>query len=101
MRDLVFLLAQGLAEIVQRRLDLISERLGSVLGSVEDARACRIQQRRDTSPLSACSSSLSSLESNIGLASATSFGWNFMSGRGGAIDLRQTPGRRSFEAFQI
>ena len=64
MLDLVLLLAQGLAEFVQRGLDLIGERLGVVPGGVENSFACCIN-RRDTSALSACSSSLNSLELNI------------------------------------
>jgi hypothetical protein len=44
--DMAFFLAQGLAEIVQCCLDLICERLGAVLGGVEDSFACGVQQAR-------------------------------------------------------
>jgi hypothetical protein len=63
--DLAFFLAQGLAEIVQCCLDPICERLGAVEASKIPSLV--VFNRRDTSPLSACSSFLSSLESNIGL----------------------------------
>ena len=48
----VFLFAQGLAEFVQRGLDLVGERVGAILRGVENALASRVQQARD-SPLSA------------------------------------------------
>jgi len=38
--------AQGLAELIQRGLDLIGESLGAGLRSVEDSVACRVQQAR-------------------------------------------------------
>ena len=44
--DMAFLLAQGLAQLVQRGLDLIGESLGAVLGGVEDSVACGVQQAR-------------------------------------------------------
>src|ERR1700676_2550122 len=44
--DVIFQLAQGLAEIVQRSLDLIGERVGSLLRGVENSLAGRAQQAR-------------------------------------------------------
>src|ERR1700676_3784945 len=44
--DVVFPLAQGLAEIVQRGLDLIGERLGTLLRGVDNSVAGRAQQAR-------------------------------------------------------
>jgi hypothetical protein len=44
--DVTFLLAQGLAELIQRSLDLIGESLGAVLRSVEDFVASGVQQAR-------------------------------------------------------
>src|SRR5258708_22411561 len=42
--DVIFLLAQGLAEVVQRSLDLIGERVGSLLRGIENSVAGRAQQ---------------------------------------------------------
>ena len=47
---LSFLLAQGLAEIVERRLDLICESLGAILPGVEDFLARGGQQARHDRP---------------------------------------------------
>src|SRR5260370_28538333 len=42
--DVAFLLAQGLAKIIQRCLNLIGESLGGVPGGVEDPFTCGVQQ---------------------------------------------------------
>src|ERR1700722_12840384 len=44
--EMAFLFAQGLAEIIQRGLDLIGERLGTALCRVENAVTCRVEQPR-------------------------------------------------------
>src|SRR5258707_14616780 len=44
--EIFLLLAQGFAELVERRLDLIGERLGAIPGGVEDALAPRVQEAR-------------------------------------------------------
>src|SRR5260370_30723668 len=44
--DVIFLLAQGLAKLIQRCLDLIGERFGAVLRGVEDSLAGGIEQAR-------------------------------------------------------
>src|ERR1700688_2129103 len=41
--DMIFLLAQGLAQIIQRCLDLIGESLGALPGGVEESFACGVQ----------------------------------------------------------
>ena len=65
--DVIFLLAVGLAEAIQDRLDLIGEAPARFL-EASKIPSLVVFRRRDTSPLSACSSSLNSLESNIGPA---------------------------------
>jgi hypothetical protein len=65
--DVIFLLTQGLAELIQPGLDLIGRASARVFEASKISSPV-VFSRRDTSPFSACNSSLSSLELNIGFA---------------------------------